>query len=89
MLKQFGTFLYDNSEFYDFQDYRWESPFGEVFLLTKDLREELSRNDEWTLCLRIGTNKGIAVLRNSQTGETSYLFFPDYQEFQEIFLSAA
>jgi len=89
MLKQFEIFLdqfkQKGSCPFDFENYRWESQYGEVFLLTKNLKKELSRHDQWILCLKKNSEKGIVMLRNSSTGEISYLFFPDDGDFLDLY----
>lgn len=90
MLTHFHNFLKQRvkseSNLFDFEDYRWESDHGEVFLLTKNLGTEMARHDQWVLCLKQNTNQGIAMFRNPDSGEYSYLYFPGDHGFLDEYL---
>ncbi len=77
MLMQFTRFLNSRLDPFDFETCHWESKYGEVFILSKNMKEEMARHSEWILCVSQKKNRGIAMLRKTDNGEMSFVFFTE------------
>nr|QBK92032.1 MAG: hypothetical protein LCPAC304_03790 [Pithovirus LCPAC304] len=85
MLMQFTNFLDSRLDPFDFETCHWESKYGEVFILSKNMKEEIARHSEWILCLSQKKNRGIAMFRKTDNGEMSFVFFTDPTLFIETY----